>query len=153
MKLSVIKSISLTFIISTALSLPSFAKVNDNNQAKINPNLNAKFNIVQGYWKISKCINDEENSFPVKFKVKSFQIYLQNTKINNNSFKIIAKAQLFKKKDCLGKPVIYLDNHINSGYKSDLSKIKFIDKNHLQDKYNKDIAYTRITKAEYDKLK
>ncbi len=153
MKLSIIKSISLTFIVSTALSLPTYAKVNDNNQAKINPNLNAKFNIVQGYWETSKCINEVSDDFPVKFKVKSFRVYLKNTKKNHNSFKSTGKAQFFKNKNCVGKSVIYHNKKADIVHKYELDDIKIINKNRFQDKCSKDIIFTRITKAEYDKLK
>ncbi len=151
MKSSVIKTISVAFILCSGLSV--YAKHNDDNQAKIDKNLTAKFNIVQGYWKTSKCINEVGDDFPVKFKVKSFRIYLKNTKINHNSFKSTGKAQFFKNKNCLGKAVIYHNKKVDIVNKHELAKTKIINKNHFQDKYDKEITFTRITKAEYDKVK
>ncbi len=150
MKLSIIKSISLTFIISTALSLPSFAKINDNNQPQADTSIQEKFNLVQGYWQ-NKCINRADNT--IKTKYQSVEIYLHSQQINKNSLKNMGKIKLFNKRNCLGKFIIKIDNRGNTVYKHQLSSMKVIDKNHIQDKYNKDINFTRITKADYHKVK
>ncbi|MBS9780663.1 MAG: hypothetical protein KGV51_08560 [Moraxellaceae bacterium] len=146
MKLSLIKTISLTFIISTALSLPSFAKTNDDSQ----PSINEKFEIVQGYWK-NKCINKPDNS--IKTKHKSVQMYLHFKKNDKNNLQNIGKIKLFKKKNCTGKFTTYVGNEGNSVHSSQLSSMQVIDKNHVQDSDNRNIKFTRITKAQYDKIK
>ncbi len=150
MKLSIIKAISLTFIISTALSLPSFAKVNDDNQPQVNENNQEKFNLVQGYWK-NKCFNDVSNT--MKIKHKSVKIYFHFRKIDKDNLQNIGKIKLFKKRNCLGKFTVYTEKYGNTINSSQLSSMQVIDKNHIQDKYNQDIKFTRITKAEYNKIK
>ncbi len=152
MKSSFIKAVSVAFIIFSGLSV--YAKHNSNNQPKIDKNLTAKLNVMQGYWKSSKCINEESDDFPVKFKVKSFQIYLKNTKRNLNSYKSTGKAQFFKNKNCVGKSVIYHNKKADIIHKNELDDIKIINKNRFQDvHYNDSITFTRITKTKYDKLK
>ncbi len=143
MKLSIIKSISLTFIISTALSLPTYAKVNDNNQPQTDASIQEKFNIVQGYWK-NKCITS---------KLQSVEMYFHFEKINKENLLNTGKIKLFNKSNCLGKFTIKVDNRGNTIHRNLLSEMIVIDNNHIQDKHNKDMKFTRITKAEYDKLK
>ncbi len=142
MKLSIIKSISLTFMIS-ALSLPTYAKINDDNPPQADASIQEKFNLVQGYWK-NKCITS---------KFQSVEMYFHFKKINKENLLNTGKIKLFTKENCLGKFIVHTDNRGTTINNSQLSSMQVVDNNHIQDKYNQDMKFTRITKTEYDKLK